>query len=674
MKEWLTITEISDLNLPSLPRSEKSLDNYARAKWRGNDDKARKVPGKTKPVWQYHISLLPDAARERLALIHSAPANDDRDLAAEARKTLWDRYEALSQDHKDACEVRLKVLEEVERLKSSGLSAMDAIVANTRLANVSKSAYYEWRGMVSGHERQDWKAALAPIDKRPGRFAPCADVAWEMLKSDYLRQEGPSFSACYRRVEAMAKKNGWAFPDERSLRRRLDRECPPEVQILARKGRDKLKAIYPAQRRTRDMLHAMQAVNMDGHRFDVFVKLEDGTVTRVYLIALQDLYSGKFVAWRVALSENWIAVRLVIGDMVERHGIPDMITLDNGRAFSSKWISGGTPTRYRFKVKEEDVDGLITTLGIELKWTKPFSGQSKPIERAFRDLTDDIARHPRCAGAYTGNKPDAKPENYGTRAIPFDEFVAHVNAQMAEHNARIGRKGGNCNGRSFDQTFEDSLAKPSTIVRWPSPAQRSLWLLAAEAIRARKGNGEIHLFGNRYWNRALTAYAGQKVTVRFDPDNLTKDLKVYTLSNQLICDAECIDDAGFYDAEAARLHAKKRGDYEKAVKAQRDAHAKLSAHELAEIYSRGERATPEPQRRKQKVTRLATSNLAVRPEAAPVHDQDDFESSFSRALGLVERGAVLQFPSGNTSAPAGAGGSHEPKSSAYGSGKKKGGR
>jgi hypothetical protein len=28
--------------------------------------------------------------------------------------------------------------------------------------------------------------------------------------------------------------------------------------------------------------------------------------------------------------------------------------LDNGRAFASKWITGGANTRFRFKVREED--------------------------------------------------------------------------------------------------------------------------------------------------------------------------------------------------------------------------------------------------------------------------------------------------------------------------------
>src|SRR5690606_30876154 len=122
------------------------------------------------------------------------------------------------------------------------------------------------------------------------------------------------------------------------------------------------------------------------------------------------------------------------------------------------------------------------------------SGQSKPIERAFRDLAENIAKHPFCAGAYTGNTPDAKPENYASRAIPFAEFSAHVDRMIAEHNARPGRKAGNAKGRSFDETFAASLEDPASLVRWPTENQRALWLLAAERIRTKKGSGHIEIY------------------------------------------------------------------------------------------------------------------------------------------------------------------------------------
>ncbi|KQZ55308.1 transposase [Rhizobium sp. Root149] len=650
MKEFFSIAELAAANLPGLPRDVSALDKIARTTWRGDERLARRVPGKTKPIWEYHYSLLPQAAQTRLLVVHMAPANDDRDLKRERKAKLWHGFETLSNDQKALCEARLKALQTADDLEQGGMTASAAVTMACARAGVTKSAFYEWRKLVAGLPREDWLAALAPSYSTDTRFAECHADVWDILKSDFLRPERPTFSACYRRVVKLAKSKKWSpIPSERALRRRFDHEVPEAVQIAAREGREKLKALYPPQRRTRSHLHAMQAVNMDGHRFDVFVRFPDNTIGRVYMVALQDLYSGKFLAWRISDSENKETVRLAIGDMVERYGIPDMITLDNGRAFTSKWITGGSKTRYRFKIKDEDPRGLLTTLGVELQFTKPFSGQSKPIERAFRDLTDDVARHPVCAGAYTGNKPDAKPENYGKYAVPLATFIAHVDEQMAEHNARVGRKGGNCNGRSFDETFEQSLADPGTIVRTATAAQRSLWLLASEAFKARKPNGEIHLHGNRYWAPPLTGYVGKKVIIRFDPDQLHRDIKIYDLDNSLICDAPCVENTGFHDTEAARTHAKLRGDYQKAINAEKALHAKVKAQDLADLYSAASRAEPKPaqQPKRSKVTRMAAGNLAVK---APVIDQTDFEDSFSRALSKVSgEPAIIPFPKGDRS-------------------------
>ncbi len=650
MKQFYSIAELVAANLPELPRTEKSLDNLARAKWRGSDAMSRRVPGKTKPVWEYHISLLPKAAQTRLLIVHSAPANDDRNRKAEKKRALWQRYEALPAHHKAACGARLRALQMADELEQAGMAATAAVLMACRKAGVEKSALYQWRGMVEGVDRQDWLAALAPSYKSERTRSDCHPKAWEFLTSDYLRAESPAFSTCYRRMTKAAAKHGWSpIPHERSLRRRLNAEVPEAVQKLARKGKERAKGLYPAQRRTRSHLQAMQMVNMDGHKLDVFVSVPWAqTPVRMFLLGIQDLYSGKILAWRLSDSENKETVRLVIGDMVEQFGIPDRIYLDNGRSFASKWISGGAATRYRFKVREEDPEGLLVTLGIEPRWTNPYSGQSKPIERAWGDLAENISKHPYCAGAYTGNKPDAKPENYGTRAVPLEGFRAHVAREIAEHNARTGRKAQTCKGRSFDETFQASI-DAGAIVRWPTAAQRSLWLLASEVIRAQKGSGEIHYHGNRYWTRELNQYAGQKVTIRFDPDKLHGTIKVYDLKNSLICEAECIADAGFDDQEAARQHARKRRDYQKAVAAEKAAQTALSASQLAELLAKGEaeQAMPaEPIR--PRVTRLARGNLALQQQLAT--DDGAFEDSFSRALSKVSGDrAVIQFPRGDRS-------------------------
>ena len=639
MRQFFSPKEIAD----AAGITERAVNQMAsKSHWRHQDAKARKREGRG-GGWEYHVSLLPQVAQARLMVIHSAPANANRNKIADARSKLWATYEGLSKVRKAACEARLNVLADVVLMMTGGLGETAAIAIAAKNHEVSPRAVRNWRGRIAGVERQDWLAAVADQYQSASTFSECDPRAWAALKSDFLRPERPAFSACYRRMKEAAGEQGWSpIPAERALRRRLEAEVSKAVQTAARQKREQVKNLYPAQRRDRSMLHAMEAVNMDGHKLDVFVMLPGKTIpARVILVALQDLYSGKIVAWRLSPTENKDTVRLVIGDMVTNHGIPDKCLLDNGRAFASKWISGGSPNRYRFKVRDEDPLGLFTALGVEIIWALPYSGQSKPIERAFRDLAEDIAKHPFCAGAYTGNTPDAKPENYASRAIPFSEFTPHVARMIAEHNARPGRKAGNAKGRSFDETFSASLEDPATLVRWPTENQRALWLLAGERIRAKKGSGEIHIFGNRYWNEALNAHAGNNVTVRFDPDHLTRPIRVYDANDNLICVADCIADTGFFDTAAARDHAAKRNQLTKTIRESARLHAELSPDALAEIYGAG-KLTPEPKPEPPKFKRIANGGLRAEPEAKAEWDEQS-EEAFSRAMRLLEEN-VIEFP------------------------------
>lgn len=655
MKEWLTSAELAAAKLPDMPQTRQGVElMIAQRGWRATA-LARPRAGRG-GGYEYHVALLPEAARARLALAEQAQTADQWQEAVARKNALWARFNSLPKARKAVCEERLKVLQRVEQLVDyRGISRTAAISMVTFEAGVQKSAYYEWRKATEGVDAEDWLAALAPSSPSANgeveQVAECHPEAWAFLKSDFLRPERPAFSACFRRMALAAQKEGWSpVPSERSLRRRLDKEVPKAVQLLAREGKDKAKSLYPAQRRSRSHLHAMQMVNMDGHKLDVFVRVPWSTKpVRMYLIGIQDLFSGKVLSWRLTDAETWEAVRLVIGDMVEQFGIPDDIYLDNGRAFASKWITGQSRTRFRFKIREEDPRGLLTTLGITTHWTTPYAGQSKPIERAWRDLAEAISKHPAVSGAYVGNKPDAKPENYGTRAIPIEEFRTHVAARVEEHNAQSGRRAATCKGRSFDETFAASMAEPTTIVRWPSAAQKALWLLASDVIRTRKGSGEVHFQGNRYWSRELNQHAGRKVTVRFDPDRLHDPVQVYDLDNRLICVAPCIEDAGFDDIDAARLHARTRRDFQKAIAAQKVAHASLSAQQLADIIGRGSKADAKPEPSRPVVTRLATGNLAVAPKMAEAISEDEFSDNFSKALARIGGGAsILEFPKGNT--------------------------
>ncbi|WP_319496290.1 transposase domain-containing protein [uncultured Cohaesibacter sp.] len=641
-EQYFTAAEIAEVEGVTI----RSINNLAAKQgWRKQAGKARKR-NERGGGWEYHIDLLPDMARARLT-VTSETTSDKSD-----RSELWRYFDGLSNARKKACERRLEAVETVQQLILLGMTKTAAVTYVAAKFCAAERSVRSWCSKAESVDSSDRLPALADGYKPTASFAECHPMAWSVLKSDYLRPEKPSFSACYRRMKAAAIEHGWSpVPDEQSLRRRFKTEVGQATITMARSGKDAAKRLYPAQRRDRSDLHAMQAVDMDGHRFDVFCSLKEGAkIFRAYLIGIQDLYSGKIVGWRLSQSENKDVVRLVIGDMVERHGIPETFVIDNGRAFASKWITGGTKNRYRFKVDPNEPEGLLTTLGIKITWTTPYAGQSKPIERSWRDLCEDISKHPFCAGAYTGNNPNAKPENYGDRAIPFEDFANHVDRMIAEHNARTGRTSKNASGRSFDEVFSESLRQPTTLVRWPTEEQRALWLMASDRITARKGSGEIHIFGNRYWARELNQYAGKKVTVRYDPDNLTKPMRVYDLDNRLICIADCIADTGFFDTEAARDHASKRNALIKNERENKKLHAELSPDDLADVYGSKELAEPaEPEPPVYK--RLAVSNGADYLEPSPDEQgewTDANNAAFSRGLKALERQRaaenVLEFP------------------------------
>ena len=430
MKEWFTAKELIEARLPDLPTSERSFYRFIEKHGWNASAHARQCKGSGTP-FEYHLSLLPDAARTRLRVAADEAEHKAEKAVDAASKQLWAKYETLSKPHKNACKRRLKALLKVREMVDAGVTARTAFEVVSKMEGVSTRVLYYWQSLADKAPKKDWLAALAPSFSSATRAAVCHEDAWQMLLSDYLRPERPAFSACYRRMTKVANEQDWSpIPSERALRRRLEAEVPKAEQVIAREGGDKAKALYPAQRRSKVSLHAMQAVNMDGHKIDVFVRVPwSEKPTRMYLLGIQDVYSGKIVAWRLSEAETWETVRLVIGDMVEAFGIPDDMVLDNGRAFASKWISGQSRTRFRFKIRDEDPRGLVTTLGINLHFSQPYSGQSKPIERAWRDLAEAIGKHPFCSGAYTGRNTEEKPENYAARAIPLEEFRMHVAAQ-----------------------------------------------------------------------------------------------------------------------------------------------------------------------------------------------------------------------------------------------------
>lgn len=505
-------------------------------------------------------------------------------VAAIDREELWAQFGRRPARQKERAQKRLAAIQAALALIAQGLARKPAYAEAARLHGFSAASLERWLSDVRGYEESDWLPLLAPSYVGRTAEAMCAPEAWEYFKADFLRNEQPAAAACYDRLTRAAQTHSWAVPSLKTLERRIE-QIPRPVRVLAREGTEALSRAYPAQVRDHSVFHALEAVNADGHKFDVFVRWPDGRIARPLMVAWQDIYSGKILSYRIDETENTDTVRLSFGDVVSQYGIPSHAYLDNGRGFASKWMTGGAPTRYRFKVLPEEPAGILTLLlgKDNVHWCTPYHGQAKPIERAFRDLCEYVAKHPAFAGAWTGNKPDAKPENYASRAVPLDLFLATLDQEIAAHNARGGRRGGLCNGRSFDAVFNDSYARAP--IKKATAEQRRLWLLAAEVASA-KQTGEITLATdrrNRYWAAELADHAGEKLVVRFDPQTLHECVYVYAHDGRFLCEAQCIAAAGFNDSVAAREHNRARNQFRRATRDQLNAESRMDAIEAAKF-------------------------------------------------------------------------------------------
>jgi putative transposase len=599
-KYWFSAAELAAAQLPGMPNTARGVQARAVAdKWQSRPRTGRGGGN------EYPLASLPIIAQSTLALREAKVPEP-----ASGRGEWLDRQTDVK---KAKARRKLEALQAVDALVLSGQNKVLSMQLVARQVGVTVSTLYNWEAAIRFEGRGDWMALLAPRHRGGGCEAACDEEAWDLIRADWLRLERPTFLSCYQRLVDIAKLSGWKIPSARTLERRLD-ALPPAIVVLARKGIDKLKEMYPAQRRDRSVFHALEAVNADGHKWDVFVKWPDGTIGRPLMVAFQDLYSGKFLSWRVDRSENKECVRLAFGDMVERFGIPTYCYLDNGRSFASKWLTAGVKNRFRFKIKDEDPIGIFTQLGVEIHWTTPYAGQSKPIERAFGDFARGLAKHPAFAGAYTGNSPMDKPENYGSTAVPIETFIKVIGEGIAQHNARTGRRAMVCNGRSFDETFNESYAK--SIIRKARPEDHRLWLMAAENVLVGKRDGAIELMGNRYWSEMLHAHMGDRVVIRFDPEALTDDLHVYRLDGAYLGTTPCVAAVGFNDVGAAQEHGRTRKAWMRGQKEMLAAERKLS---LAQVAAMQPAVAPEavPESR---VIRPIFGNTALKPR--PDLDED----------------------------------------------------
>ena len=588
-QEWFTAAELAELKLPGLAHSKRGVqlvaDREGWALYRDASGQAcsRKRAGRGGGL-EYHLSLLPETARKHLASVRPAKAE------LPDRESMLLRYERLPQGLKTEAVRRLGFIQRVEQLHRAGLTKTAAIAEivsqAVRLANatgaepeVSVRTLDEWFSRIANVEPQDRAMYLAPRYAGRTARAECPAEAWEAYKRNYLRQEKPTHAKCYRDLQKLAPVNGWKLPSAKYFERRIVAEIPEPVIILEREGPKAARHTYAYAARTKDGLYPHLVANLDGHLWDVQVEWEDGTWGRPYSLAVQDIASAMPLGVRFDRTLNSDIVRLALGDTFRDYGLIERLIMDNGSENQAKQIQGGIHRMRGPKSVEEEAAGLLKILGIEAISATPYWGQAKPVERMFNDWAHDLAKDVRFAGAYTGHNATSKPENHRSRAVPIRDFERIVRQELEYYRDQLGRSGTGMNGRSFRQVYLEGVA--ATPPRRLTAEQLRLCMLASEPRGMDPVSGAVTILGNRYWNEDLSDLKRQKVIARFDPDDLSKDVYLYSLDGRFLLQVERHIEGDFTSVVTARKITSARRKQMRRIRDARDALVRLGIDDLA---------------------------------------------------------------------------------------------
>jgi len=512
----------------------------------------------------------------------------------------------------------------------SNISKRERHAVAAREADESVSTIRRWVGKCKNLHQGDWLAALAP-KHRGWQLAPeISPDAYDWIKTEYFKLSKPQLKPIYRRAKRMVPAQSWALPAYDTVKRLIQAE-PHWYHVLMRDGQEAAALLYPAQERDYSTLKLHELWCADGRMSDVFVRWEDGTVSRPILVAWIDVRSRVCLGWEIGKTESADLIRLAFKAAAEHScALPEAALIDNGRAFASKLMTGGTPNRYRFKVREEDVPGLLTLFGIKVLWTMIYSGRSKPIESWWRTIAEMDRRFP---GAYCGNKPEARPEDCDPRkAVPIAQYREILAQTIAEYHAKPHR-GDAMDERSPHEIYETLLAQ--TVVRQPTSEQLRLCMLAAEVIRLDPADGCVRILGNRYWHAKLAELPRHvNYVARFNPEDARQPVALYR-GEKFLFDVPLFERTGFRDQGAAKDSARASRRFLKGLKEQAGA-VKDMSKAAAWMAAPGGESDADP------VRQAAAAALPAPKLVRPVRPENDYRPTVQEKSSISKE-EVMQF-------------------------------
>lgn len=192
--EWMTAQEIADARLPDLPGTKSGVNRAAeREGWSLRPGAVRRRAGRG-GGFEYHISLLPAAARAA--------------LTERARSARLGDVSSLPESAKMEARRRAGILDQMEAWIRGGMSRTEAAREAAAAANAHVRSIWRWSAEIAGLEGEARLRKLAPQHARAIGAAGAAQLigeAEEARKWDAVRSAAAVFAALPEETKRIAE-------------------------------------------------------------------------------------------------------------------------------------------------------------------------------------------------------------------------------------------------------------------------------------------------------------------------------------------------------------------------------------------------------------------------------------------------------------------------------------
>jgi putative transposase len=251
----------------------------------------------------------------------------------------------------------------------------------------------------------------------------------------------------------------------------------------------------------------------DGHNLNFeILNPWTGRQQRMTLLVFFDMRSAYPCGWEIMPTENTACISSALRRAILTLGkIPQVVYLDNGRAFGAKYFTTTS-------LAESGLVGLYERLGIKTIFAWPYHGQSKTVERFFGTFAELERWCPTYSGTGIATKPPRMMRGEFLHRKVYDKIMGGQVLTMEMAHRAIAAWFDEYAARPQDRSKYLMGHSPADLFlpgRGPGvdPSELTYLMLADKEVTVRASRVEFN--GRKYYHPELFR-RNHKVTIRYD--------------------------------------------------------------------------------------------------------------------------------------------------------------